>query len=111
VIIMTNDFLTPEETALFLPDEIGSIAVWVLCESFGEWQDGYDLERAASEHLRADVLEQGIATVRRLVKAHGEPSESPRMGEDDRTEPFCACGRVVSLCDHSRRGCSSRSAS
>jgi hypothetical protein len=63
----TNDFLTPEETALFTSDEVGSIAVWVLCESFGEWQGGYDLERAAAEHLRPEVREQGIAAVRRLV--------------------------------------------
>lgn len=25
-----------------------------------------------------------------------------------RCEPFCACGRIVSLCDGSRRGCTDR---
>ena len=118
---VTSDFLTPEETALFTSDEVGSIAVWTLCESFGEWQDGYDLERAAAEHTRPEVLAQAIATVRRIVAdvaAHNaakrctdETSEAPRIGENDRTEPLCACGRVVSLCDGSRRGCNPRSAS
>jgi hypothetical protein len=228
---MTADFLTAEETALFTPDEVGSIAVWVLCESHDAWQDGYDLERAAAEHVRPEVFVQIIATVRRLVaeaaaintakryvvaapehetprfegdtvccgsrhrvlrdgrevasifehphtyggrthvsmraitwagkqpegsgpggdgqmfydfvsktattaaetlpevirkceriiawrerldviaRKFDEASESPRVGESDRTEPFCACGRVVSLCDGSRRGCNSRSAS
>jgi hypothetical protein len=33
-------------------------------------------------------------------------AESVRIAEADRVcEPFCACGRVVSQCDGSRRGC------
>jgi hypothetical protein len=36
------------------------------------------------------------------------PAESARVTEDNAgsAEPFCACGRRVSHCDHSRRGCS-----
>lgn len=36
-----------------------------------------------------------------------EASESPRITDLDvgSAEPFCACGRRISQCDHSRKGC------
>lgn len=36
-----------------------------------------------------------------------EPAESPTITDLDigSPEPFCACGRRVSQCDHSRKGC------
>ena len=80
----------------------------VCCSAFeGEYPDQHTevgLEAArrqcalTGQHIERQANESGWRF------RGGDSAESLRFGEFGRTEPFCACGRVVSQCDGSRRG-------
>jgi hypothetical protein len=62
-------------------------------------------ESKLARAVMLDVIEEreGAELVEELMDALELPLGLDNPGQ--LSEPFCACGRVVSNCDHSRRGC------
>lgn len=61
------------------------------------------MTEACSEYEHAMVADIGEVAAGKL--GAGMPVLGLAPGETTMLEPFCACGRVFSRCDGSRRGC------
>jgi hypothetical protein len=70
-----------------------------------------DMVRAKGLEGGARVIDRligcGIETARELVTQAVHPAEGELAADyaEGLGEPFCACGRRTSQCDHSRTGC------
>ena len=70
------------------------------------WDSGFRTTQPASLLRLLERRGEGLTDSQRRVMA-SPYADIERLILDHmaRVEPFCACGRIISLCDGSRRGC------